>query len=247
MRLHNNHKGLTLIELLVVTVLLALISLIVTGSLASIIRAKDAIEAQQKGYQVGRAVLKRMERELSSRVIAPLSISQGGSQGGTPGEGEPTQGNPGGGQYYFLGQKKRDGGNDRDRLVFITQVGAQGQSSGFENRGRVEIEYRLEEKKRMSSNDKDATFFLVREERPVGLKDKTAIADRTHREILADNLSSLGFRYYAEKRWRTEWAEPRPQLPDVVEVTLKFLNPDQSHTVFRTAYSLIIERRPETQ
>ena len=213
----KNEAGFTFVEVLVVTMLLAVLSFIIFGSLDGIIRGREALQSRSTSTNVARTVLERMSREISNRTLEPLA------------QGEQAEGSTRarfGRRELLAGENKED----RDIIRFTSSGTAQAAYGAFTNHGIVQIEYRLEEDPKGEEED---VYLLIREEYPVGVEDEET---RTQGRVvfpLADNITQLNFRYLENAIWKDSWSAVA--LPEAVEITLKVKAENGLEMPFRTA------------
>ena len=177
-------------------------------------------------------VLERMQRELTARVLSPIS-ADGSSQDGSSLGGL-------GGRSYFLGQNGGTEREERDRLRFVSSNAAQAQFAAAPNFGLVEVEYRLEENRENDAGRREEDgppgMILVREEMPAELPEKKIAEARRAIFPLAYDVAALGFRYLKDGKWQEEWKEPLARLPEAVEVRLDLKSGPGQIARYQTAF-----------
>jgi len=230
--------GFTFVEVIVVTVLLAVLSLILFGSLDGIIRGREGLQDRSNSTNVARTVLERMSRELSNRALEPLSQNQNSGDGST--------GNSTGSSLSNFGRRaflEGSGGNGgKDKLRFISSGTAQAAYGAFTNYGLVEIEYRLEKDPKGEDSE---IFLLLREEKPVAITDQELANSKRVVFPLADNITALNFRFLENGAWKNSWNGVA--LPEAVEITLKVKGDNGLELPFRTAVAINQRRRGVTR
>ena len=91
-------NGFTLIELMLAMLILAIIMTIVYASVVSTMQADERIEELTAGSEVGPALLAQITQDLGAAFI------------------------PDDKQDYFVGQDRKGGGGDKDRVDFVSSV-----------------------------------------------------------------------------------------------------------------------------
>ena len=228
----TGEQGFTLIELLVVSVLLAVMSAILYGTLNGIIRGNTMVENERDTARVAQYVLERMTRELSSRVQLQLSVIQQNSADSR----NPVP-------SVFEGGSEQAAGGDRGYVRFVCLNGAQAFYNAIPNYGLVEIGYHLEDSANktfgsISRPGSEGRHVLVRVEVPADVQNKDIIKKKTLAFPLAEDVASLRFRFMKDGKWLSEWKNQSAQLPQAVEITLKLVTPERKTETYRTAVSL---------
>ncbi len=237
----KDNKGFTLIELLIVSVLLALMSSILYGTVTGVIQGKTLVETDSETARTVHHLLMRMTKELSSRIALPLAKRKNEDKE-TDSSGTLV------GSQYLIGISKESMGGDQDSLRFVSAAGAQAFIGGNTNFGPVEIEYRLEEppdgRRRFYSTDSERidTWYLVREEWPADVGNDDIRQARNIIFPVLEDVIGLNFRYLSTGQWQEEWANPRGQIPDAVEISIDVLAKSGKKETYRTAVAL---NRPE--
>ena len=108
----------------------------------------------------------------------------------------------------------------------------------------TEVGYYLE--KNPESED---LFFLIRQE---GLPDG-ALKEGESQQTLADNIKTMGFRYYTAKdqRWESKWdsthMDTKNIFPDAVEISLTMVGPKKQEVSFTTIVQILLPNNEEKQ
>jgi hypothetical protein len=136
----------------------------------------------------------------------------------------------------------------RDTIRFVSSNAAQPFVDGPANYGTVEIRYFLDdassEEAARAGLDVDAdedgtTTVFVREEVPAAV---AADATRQKRRIvvpLARNVVALNFRYLKDGKWKNDWKDMNPPLPEAIEITLGLVETDGEVAYYRTAVPML--------
>ncbi len=234
-------KGFSLVELLMVTMLLAVMTSILYGTLTGIIRGKNLIEEQKSTTRVAQYVLGRMVRELSGRVREPLSdyVDEENAEEESI---EATEENPAGtkGAEYLRGENGKKGQYDSDKLRFVSSRAGQAYYGSLSNYGMVEVEYSLQDdpqSDKISLND-EKSLVLVRVEQPAGVKNTDIIKERIVRFPISENIVSLNFRYRKNGAWEDSWSEAQSILPEAVEISIKLKTDGGRVETYKTAVAL---------
>jgi type II secretion system protein J len=226
-------KGLTLVEMVVVTLLLALMGSILYSSLNGISTAKEAIQSQRQSARTARFVLGRMSRELRGALAEPLYLQQEEVNG----SGMRRQ-NP-----FLVGENAKKDGEGSDALQFVSSSGAQAVYGAMSNYGHVQIRYGLVENPDEERVNQDLRrFLLIREETPAGVEDDDIIEKRRIVFPLANNISSLNFRYFSDGEWKDKWDDADSGLPEAVEISLLVLGPSGIPDSYKTAVAIAPRR-----
>lgn len=224
----KNKKGFTLVELVVVCLLLSILSLILFKTLKGIIEARDRTEHLRITDQTAHYVLSRMSTEFANSALISLNS-------------KPDKNNLAAVTGSFEGINKKNGDNDADSIRFVSSNSAQEFLNAFSNHGAVEIKYSLE--KNPSQNQEissDSTsFVLVRKETPAEVSEKEIIKSKTVTFPIAENITSLNFRYYKKTKWLDDWKPTDQETPDAIEITLKVLGKDKREEIYKTAFPFI--------
>jgi prepilin-type N-terminal cleavage/methylation domain-containing protein len=236
-RERSSERGFTLIELAFVSLLLALLSSVIYGSVITMVRTKNALEERRLSERTAQALLTRIGRELENRQSEPLRPVNDEAQRGASSETQADEDGDLEAVTLLLGRSKRSGGVDADSIRFTTLGSAVASDLG--NPGLVEVEYRLETlDDRFMNPNTPRTFALVREEVPSAVEDKRVLEERRFRAILSDRVRALQFRYRYNRRWVNQWSAKRETLPDAVEITLSLATESGGSDTYRTAVLL---------
>jgi len=230
-----SEKGFTIVELLVVSLMLALLSGILYGTISGILRGRSIVLGEESTARTAQYVLERMSRELTGRVALPLDDTRGssGGRGSTP--------------KYLRASKSSSSSEGTDRLRFISSNAAQTSFRSIQNFGLVEVEYRLqdpvssdadlpidEDDEKFASEDK----VLVREESPADVDEEKTRDARTLVFPLAERVRGLQFRFFKDGTWADTWEPKRASLPQAIEITLKLRGSEESIDTYRTAVAI---------
>lgn len=218
--------GFTLIELVVVSLLLALLSAVVYGSITTLVRTKNVLEDRRVSERTAQSILSRLSRELENRQSEPLTDLMN-KRGRSSRRGKDNDF-----LSLLIGRTRRLVGRDADSIRFVT-LGSSA-SSNLGNPGIVEVEYRVE----ATNLSREAPFILLREEIPAGVDDRRILESRQFRSVLSDKIHSLQFRYRFNRRWVNQWSASRETLPDAVEITLSVFTDSGGVDTYRTAVLL---------
>ena len=227
----SSEAGFTFVEVLMTTILLSFLSIIIFGSISGIVRGRENLQSRSRSVNVARTVLERITRELGNRALEPLARNQ---QNNSEGSSENTP-NRFGRRAFMEGT---GGGEGKDKLRFTSSGTAQAAYGAFTNYGLVEIQYRLEED---PDSEGDQTYFLVREENPVGVEDEDTRNSRRVVFPLASDITALGFRFLENAAWKDSWNGVA--LPEAIEITIKIRAENGEETPFRTAVAINKRRR----
>ena len=238
----DNQSGLTLIELVVVALLVAMMSFMLYGTLAGIIRTRDASDATRAADETAHYVFSRMSSELAGRGFVPLNKVQDEQQSGTQASLS---------QAYMQGTDQHGGDADQDKLRFVSTNAAQPFVGGPANYGLVEVEYHLAENANSdeysAAPGEASTMTLVREETPAGTNSKDIINSRRVVLPLAENIVGLNFRYLKNGAWQKDWKETNPPMPEAVEISLKVKANSGKVETYRTAIPITVRQKTEQQ
>lgn len=255
----QSSDGFTLVELVVVSVLLALMSAILYGTLTSIMGGRQVIESQREATGIALVVLDSLTRDLNSRALIPLRTSSGsstsssgvdGSTGasGTSASGSGLDGSgAASGLGFFAGENQKEGEADSDVLRFIAND-LPGDSPGVPpNYGLVEVTYRLVEVDRTTVPEDiptdNSVYRLVREEVPAAIQDEELIKSRTQVRVVADRVAGFNVRYLRNGTWEKVWKSSVSTVPEAVEVTLLMFANGGAVERYRTAVA--VSKRPK--
>ncbi len=238
-RLITDESGLTLIELVVVAALAAVLSTILYGVLSSLLKARDATEKIRDAETTAHYLFVRMTKELSStsRSLTPLSLRKQNNQQVASGAA-----------LYLEGTNKEAGEYARDSIRFVSTNAAQPFVDGPANYGTVEVSYSLQNASDeeamiagVSANENKGdsrTMVFVREEVPASVQLESTRLKRRIVLPLASNVVSMDFRYLLDGKWRNEWKDINPALPEAMEITLGLVETDGKVEYYRTALAL---------
>ncbi len=240
---HSEERGFTLIELLLVSVLLAILSAILYGTITAILSSRAMVTTEREISRTAQHVLERMSKELISRVVSPLSSG---------GFGDESSDAPVRGRTYLLGVNRGSGNDASDILRFVSSQGSPAQVGGNENYGLVEVEYRLREPDAQESArtplpegpEWQKVNNLIRLEQPAEVSSTNVQEKRRFRTTVAQNITSLNFRYLKDGSWQNSWEGQGARIPEAVEITFSVQGvsePSVRH--FRTAVALSKARR----
>lgn len=235
----KSERGFTLFELIVVALLLTFMSAILYSTLKGVIRAKESGEIYRESERTAHYVLSRMISEFSSRGFVPLIRAND--------EAFEKSGLPQGVPVYFFGTNSQDGDDDNDTIRFVTSSGAQRFIDSPSNFGLVEVEYRLEKPAGQVSNfgnDKKNLKTLVRRELPALVEDDQIRKERTIVFPLAENVTSLNFRFLKQGKWQNDWKEANANLPEAIEITLGVGSVNGEKQIYRTAVFINVRQKP---
>lgn len=237
-RLASDSRGFTLLEMIVVAGLLAMMTVLLYGTVGGILRGQELVSAGRSSYRSARYVLDRMGRELSSKVLESLTLKD-----------EDEQSTRRRRRSYLIGKNKNSGKADTDSVRFVSDGAAQKLFGPGGNKGRVEIEYRLERNREESladvPDDGLRNLVLVREEAPAGVDKEIA---EEHRVVfpLAYNVVSLDFKYRRQGEWKEEWKDTDRGFPEAIQISLRLRGKDSRLRTFVTAVALQKERGGRT-
>jgi prepilin-type N-terminal cleavage/methylation domain-containing protein len=231
-------NGFTLIELLLVSVLLAVLSAILYSTITAILSSRAMVNTEREITRTAQHVLERMSKELIARVVSPLSPRGFGSEYSDA---------PVRGRIYFLGVNKGSGKDGADIVRFVTSHGSPAQVGGNENYGLVEVEYRLDEAKEDFSSSENSrsgeerlkVSDLIRLEQPAEVSDQDVQEKRRFRTTIAQNITSMNFRYLKNGAWQDSWENQGATIPEAIEISFSVqgvIEPTVRH--FRTAIAL---------
>ena len=248
----KDESGVTLIELVVVATLVAILSAILYGVLSGLIRARDATEKVRDAETTAHYLFARMTRELSStsKSLTPLSTNKASTQGSAV-----SGSSFGSTSLYFEGINTQSGEFARDSIRFVSSNAAQPFVDGPANYGTVEIRYSL----RDTSGDEalragvettvtksGKTMVLVREEIPAAINNNADLQKKRQIVLpLAGNVAALNFRFLKDGKWKNEWKELTPPLPEAIEITLGLEETDGSIEYYRTALPMAPRNKPK--
>lgn len=236
-------EGFTLIEILMVTALLAILSATVFATWNGVVRSKSIIDQERVTIRSAQYVMSRMMRELAGFEKDPLS-SNGAEKSENPAPGE--FGAPGGQNVsYLIGTHKTLEHGSNDSIRFVSSSAGQAMLGTLANFGLVEIEYRLEKPKDISTSSPELApehaedeYVLVREEKPAAVSNTDLQEKRRFVFPVAEHLTSLGLRYFDGALWKDSWESANKNLPEAVEITLAFKTPLGAINQYRTAVGL---------
>lgn len=246
-----DERGVTLIELVVVAVLVAILSGVLYGIMSGLLRARDQTERIRDAETTAHYLFARMTKELSStsRSLTALSTNKqnDSSLGGSSSIASAT------GALYFEGINKQEGEFARDTIRFVSSNAAQPFVDGPANYGTVEIRYTLRkasdeeaEKAGLKADDgRRETVVFVREETPAAVTEPNIQKQRRIVLPLASNVISLNFRFLKDGKWKTEWKELNPPLPEAIEITLGLTQTDGEVAYYRTALPMLPKVRSQ--
>lgn len=234
----DEEAGFTLIELLVVSLMLAMLSAILYGTISGILRGRSIILSEESTARTAQYVLERMTRELTARVAVPLEEAEGGNSRVR--------------NQYLLASKSSSGSEGIDRLRFVSSNATSNSFSSLSNSGLLEVEYRLEEpadsqfeehlsaeEQRYRGEDK----VLIREEAPADVERDETVEAREIVFPLAHKVRGLQFRFYKDGKWSEIWQPTRASFPEAIEITLRLRSEGESIDVYRTAVALSRQSR----
>ena len=221
----NNEKGFTLLEIIVVTSLLALMSSVLYSTLNGFISSKHTVLEGRTAQRTATAIFSRLNKELLSRSAEQLSEINSG---------------PAPLNQYMYGENKDVQGKSADTLRFVSDGAAQELFGGLGNKGRVEIEYRLEKNDDgLSFGDKESTpFVFVRQETPSGEKDKRIREQKKIVFPLADNIESFNVRFYQRGEWKNSWKVGSPRFPEAIEISLAIRGSKGGIEYYQSAFTI---------
>ncbi len=227
----KSQDGMTLVELLVVTLLLAVLSGLLYGTLSGIIRAREQLIVKRQAYRSAANFISRLRSEFASAQAEALF--QGGN--GLPAQGSSAaEASTVAPIRYVAGANLRSGQYDSDSIRFTTASGAQEIYDAESNRGLIEVAYRIE-----SENDaslgQNRTGVLIREEMPAGVKIDATLRRRRRIFPVCDKVISFNLRYSRDGKWLQEWKDASSRLPRAVDVELILADSNGDPVVIRTA------------
>ncbi len=240
-RIHSE-RGLTLIELVVVAVLIAILSGILYQTLNGIIRARDSSDGLRISDQTAHYIFTRLSNELSGRGFIALNQKAEGEDGAAPPSAASAA------PSYLLGVNARSGESDQDTLRFVSANAAQPFVNGPANFGLVEVQYHLDEDPNAApSSLEEKTYTLVREEEPAAVTSSDLVKKRRIILPVAENITSLNFRYLKGGEWKEEWKSSNPPLPEAIEIAIKIKIPNGRTQTYRTAVPISAKQRQPQQ
>jgi hypothetical protein len=220
-------------------------STILYSTLNSFIRSKNVILSGRKSQRIAMHIFERMNRELLNRANERISDSALKS--------EPRSTHSNSRRRYLIGKHIEQTNASTDSIRFVTEGSAQELIGGLSNRGRVEVEYRVEKPEDYLSKSQDeeiATYVLVREEIPAGQINEQYTQIQKITFPVAENVVSFGLRYRRRGQWIEEWRGSNVGFPDAIELTLKLANErgeiDEYRSTFRTSNRLISSQEQNT-
>lgn len=229
----KKEQGLTLVEMVVVSLLLAIMGSVLYSSLNGIGQAKEAIQANRQSTRTARFVLGRISRELRGALAEPLYIQEDTE------DSQPRKRNP-----FLVGENSKKGTiPGSDSLEFVSSSAAQATYSPMANHGHVQIKYRLVANPDVKPGEAEfQQHLLIREETPAGVKDQKTIDKRKVIFPIANNISSINFRYYSNGEWKTQWTNTESGLPEAVEIALITTSSNGTADTYKTAVSVAPKR-----
>ena len=79
-------------------------------------------------------------------------------------------------------------------------------------------------------------MVLLREEVPAAITNNTNLLKKRRIVLpLAGNVVSMNFRYLKDGKWKNEWKEINPPLPEALEITLGLEETNGEVAFYRTA------------
>ncbi|MBI4565035.1 MAG: prepilin-type N-terminal cleavage/methylation domain-containing protein [Planctomycetes bacterium] len=208
-------RGFTLLEVLLAVTLLAILMALIYGVVVSTVQAQQRIDAITHGSEIGPAILNQIRQDLTGAFL-PDSL-----------------------QDYFVGQDRKQGYGDGDRVDFISSVMAYGTETSMSRpmfHSVNEVGYQVAE-----SPDHPGELILYRR---LDLFVDAEALQAGRLAVLADRVLSFNIEYRKKTEWVTTWISSQAEhtLPDAVKVELKMRVPDASAkegTVERT-YATIV-------
>ncbi len=237
----NTETGFTLVELLVVSLMLALLSGILYGTISGILRGRSIILGEESTARSAQYVLERMTRELTARVAVPLSDPEGSSNTSQ--------------RQYIRASKSTSSSEGVDRIRFVSSNAGQQSFNDVQNFGLLEVEYRLAdpqrgedyeelepEERQLAADDK----VLLREESPADVERDETIKARDLVFPMAEKVRGLQFRFFKDGKWSDIWQPNRAALPEAIEITLQLRSDGENIDTYRTAIALSRQSRTAT-
>ena len=193
-----------------VTLLVAILSGVVYGTIAGFSRSESISKEQREMDETAAGIISKMMFELSTTTAGQLT---NGAHAGSSGGDDSTN-------RSFFGQHSGDGATN-SVLHFIALNGGALGLPVKSNIGPVEIVYKIEEQNQ-SINTITPRRRLIREEFPadVAKSSPEAFKLRARRYILTDKLTSFSLGFYYRGKWSPAFTQPYPGLPQAVQIEI---------------------------
>lgn len=223
-------SGFTLIELVIALGIFGIVMTVAYLSLTSITEAKQTLDDTRDVGQVADAVLSRMTRELQ------LAFA------GIPIMPPPDRLNaPNSAKVNLIGEEDTlPNGLPGDSVTFLAMEGGQYLPDGGAHSGVVQISYRVQEDPEQSGSNREATYYLVRQETPY-----TRPFDKAYQKTMVfpitRDLVSLQFQYLDKdgQSWTGTWGKDNKlNLPQLVRFSLQIRTPRGAIETFTTTVPL---------
>lgn len=215
-----------------VTLLVAILSSVVYGTIAGFSRSESLSKEQREMDEIAAGVLSRMMFELSTTTASQLTNSaRAAATGGTDASSRS-----------FFGQNRGEEGA-QGILHFTSLSGGTLGVPTKSNLGPIEIVYRVAPVENQGGSN-DERFELIREEYPadVAKNSPEAVRARGRRNVLTNKLSDFSLSFYSRGKWSNAFNLPYPGLPNAVSIQLVLTSDSGRSQTYKT--SLITFEEP---
>jgi type II secretion system protein J len=213
----RGRAAFTLIEILLAVSLVAIIMAIAYGVVVSTVKAQERIEETTLGTEIGPVLLNQFRQDVEA-AFAPDQETD-----------------------WFLGQDRKGGVGDRDRLDFVSDVPSLGAEDAYAEprfNNVNEVGYLVDD-----NRQRPGELVLYRredlwiDEEPLKGGKLTAVYDR---------VLTFDIQYWDGEKWVESWSSKASEgsLPPAVKVVVKLLVPDKSaqNGVVARTYSITVVR-----
>jgi prepilin-type N-terminal cleavage/methylation domain-containing protein len=206
-------RGFTLLEIMLAIAILALVLVMIAGSVNAIAHSKLQAESRLYTASEGRAILWQMSNELRGAVQTPLVLSN----------------------VLLLGRGQMHNGMAIDALTVSTlDPGHRRSIIGFGSEDIVSYT--------CSPNSAHPGWFVLTRSQSSGLMGGGGAGRSAPSVVLADSLVELHLRYFNGVQWVESWNSsampPNQQLPAAVAIELELVDNDGSTMNFSTQVTL---------